>query len=260
MSKGKYNSTVAKIPTVSSLKSQISRLFHELRNLIVGVHPRTRIFHPQYLVNENLRITVEEKFVGGCQITEDKNVLDVGCGLKPYSYTLPKASWFGIDVYSGPKVDLVIDDVSKWEIKDSVFDAVLCTEVLEHATNPEHVLNEIWRVMKPGAVALITTPFIYGIHGQPSDYRRYTPYGLLNASKSFEVIESGLLGGIGSTVVINVNNFLTLVISRSFLLNISLTPFFFVYCAVFNLFGKVFDKIDSTSSFGTNSWVLLRKN
>ncbi len=241
------------------LKSQLTPVFHNLRNLIIGVHPRTRISHPQYLVNEYLRLTVEEKFIVNCEITEEDEILDVGCGLKPYLYTLPNANWYGIDIYDGPKVDLVIDDVNSWKIAEGKFDAVLCTEVLEHATDPEHVLSEIWRVMKPGAIALVTTPFIYGIHGEPNDYRRYTHYGLVNASKSFEVIDSGILGGIGSSVVINVNNWISLVIARSFLVNICFTPLFLIHCTIFNAFGKVFDIIDKTNSFGTNSWVLLRK-
>ncbi len=103
-------------------------------------------------------------------------MLDVGCGLKPYQYTLPKISWFGFDISDGPKAD------------------------------PDFVLHEIQRMKKSGAVALISIQFIYGVHWALNEYRRYTNYGLIHNCYGFKVVDSGLLGGIGSASVINLNN------------------------------------------------------
>lgn len=41
---------------------------------------------------------------------------------------------------------------------DSLFDVVLCMDVLEHVQNVEAVLGEIYRVLKPGGVVLTTVP------------------------------------------------------------------------------------------------------
>jgi len=245
---------------IHRLKWWVTPFFRFLLTRINGSHPRTRISHPQFLVNENLRVLVEKKFITSCQLNKSQNILDVGCGLKPYRYNLPKASWFGIDIYDGPEVDLVINGSDKWQISDCEFDAVLCTEVLEHATDPIHVINEIRRVLKPGGVALISTPFIYGIHGEPHDFRRYTHFGLIRDCEDFVVVEAGLLGGIGSVTVININNWISLKLARRFSLQILLTPLFLIHCIAFNVLGKIFDHVDTTGSFGTNSWILITKN
>lgn len=58
--------------------------------------------------------------------------------------------------------------------EDSCFDAVLCSELLEHVPNPLTVLNEVYRVLRPGGVLLICVPFLSHIHSDPYDYGRYT--------------------------------------------------------------------------------------
>lgn len=46
-----------------------------------------------------------------------------------------------------------------WPLPDAQFDAVVCTEVLEHLVfDPAFAMNEMNRVLKPGGVALITVP------------------------------------------------------------------------------------------------------
>lgn len=58
----------------------------------------------------------------------------------------------------------------------ATFDAVICSEVLEHTRDPQAVLAEAWRVMKPKARLLIAVPFLYQIHASPHDFGRYTDF------------------------------------------------------------------------------------
>lgn len=58
----------------------------------------------------------------------------------------------------------------------SVFDAVICSELLEHVPAPVEVVSEMHRVLKTGGVALICVPFMNRIHGDPFDYGRYTDF------------------------------------------------------------------------------------
>jgi SAM-dependent methyltransferase len=43
-------------------------------------------------------------------------------------------------------------------IPDAHFDRVVCTEVIEHASEPEALLRDIARVLKPGGRLVVTTP------------------------------------------------------------------------------------------------------
>jgi SAM-dependent methyltransferase len=59
---------------------------------------------------------------------------------------------------------------------DAIFDAVICSEMLEHVMDPVPVLEEIRRVLKVNGVLLISVPFLNRIHGDPHDYGRYTDF------------------------------------------------------------------------------------
>ena len=61
---------------------------------------------------------------------------------------------------------------------ENTFDTVLCSEVLEHVPDPARVIAEMFRVLRPGGQAVITTPFLYRVHGDPDDYWRFTPSAL----------------------------------------------------------------------------------
>jgi SAM-dependent methyltransferase len=50
-------------------------------------------------------------------------------------------------------------EIERWPFDDAIFDAVVCTEVLEHLIfDPAFAMNEMNRVLKPGGIALITVP------------------------------------------------------------------------------------------------------
>jgi SAM-dependent methyltransferase len=57
-------------------------------------------------------------------------------------------------------------------------DLVLCTQVLEHVTDPARAVAEMARVLRPGGVCLLTTHGTWFYHPDPEDYWRWTPAGL----------------------------------------------------------------------------------
>ena len=65
-------------------------------------------------------------------------------------------------------------DAAAVPFRDASFDAVICAELLEHVPQPEGVLREAWRVLRPGGRLLLCVPFLYQIHADPHDYGRYT--------------------------------------------------------------------------------------
>lgn len=76
---------------------------------------------------------------------------------------------------------------------DTSYDFVLSDQVLEHVEgNPQQAIDECYRVLKPGGVAVHTTCFINPVHGVPKDFWRFTPEALCLLHRTWsEVIESG---------------------------------------------------------------------
>ncbi|MES2574153.1 MAG: methyltransferase domain-containing protein [Bacteroidota bacterium] len=53
-------------------------------------------------------------------------------------------------------------DITNLEITDNSLDLIICYHILEHIENDIKAMKELFRVMKPGAKALIQTPFKEG--------------------------------------------------------------------------------------------------
>ncbi|MFN8308889.1 MAG: class I SAM-dependent methyltransferase [Chitinophagales bacterium] len=120
------------------------------------------------------------------------NVLDVGCGQSPYRFLLDetKVNYFGIDIVDADKFDYDNSHITPFNGKDipfenEKFDAVLCTEVLEHVEDYQQLVNEMYRVMKPGAKGIVTIPWSARYHYIPWDYFRYTPSALKTIFSNF---------------------------------------------------------------------------
>ena len=62
--------------------------------------------------------------------------------------------------------------------KDSCFDTVLLSDVLEHIPNPEILIAEVARILRSGGCTVIGVPFLYYLHETPHDFNRYTRYQL----------------------------------------------------------------------------------
>lgn len=64
------------------------------------------------------------------------------------------------------RIDIVSDITSVPEADES-FDAILCSEVLEHVPEPTHALDEFQRLLKPGGQLILTAPFVSNVHQAP---------------------------------------------------------------------------------------------
>lgn len=63
----------------------------------------------------------------------------------------------------------------EFPVNDNQYDFVISLNTLEHIYNPNFVLNEIYRVLKPKGIAYIFVPFMLRIHAHPDDFLRATP-------------------------------------------------------------------------------------
>lgn len=85
--------------------------------------------------------------------------LDIGCGPNP------KEGFKGVDIIKFPGVEFVFDVKNHWPWPDNSVEEVHSSHFIEHLWNtpdrPErvHFVNELWRVLKPGAKATIIAPY-----------------------------------------------------------------------------------------------------
>jgi hypothetical protein len=108
----------------------------------------------------------------------------------------PHMSYVGMDIAEGGNVDIVGDAHQLSEIFPAgQFDAILSMSVFEHLIMPWKVALEMNRVMKPGALALITTHQTFPMHELPWDFWRFSDRawrGLFNEATGFKILDTGL--------------------------------------------------------------------
>lgn len=85
---------------------------------------------------------------------------------------------FGVDLFEGDGVDLVHDMEQALPESAGMFDHVDCVSVLEHVRRPWKMAETIEAAMKPQATILVSVPFVWRIHGYPSDLWRMTAEAL----------------------------------------------------------------------------------
>ena len=105
----------------------------------------------------------------------------------------PGKPYVGCDMRPGPGVDRV-EDVSAISLPDSSAGTILCIETFEHVFEVRRAFDEVFRVLKPGGVFVITTPLNFRIHGYPDDYWRLTPNCLRKLMSPYEARLAGYQG------------------------------------------------------------------
>lgn len=90
-------------------------------------------------------------------------------------------------------------DIADMPVADDSFDAVLCSEVLEHVQRPIDAIRELSRVIRPAGRMFLTAPLASGLHQRPHHYYGgYTPhfYQTYLPQHGIEVVEIRPLGGL----------------------------------------------------------------
>ncbi len=151
----------------------------------------------------NQRKEIAKKYLNDCDF-----ILDIGCGPGRFLNIFRAKIVIGLErnkekIKNIRKKLLINGDASNLPFKNSVFDGILCTEVLEHIKNYKNTINEISRITKPKGKVLITTAnkkyefyknFLSWLKIWPHKYDKWisTDELIKTCKKRFEVKSSGI--------------------------------------------------------------------
>ena len=131
----------------------------------------TRYFMYDYLQNTGKKLPKQKGDV--LSISDSSNLIDI----------------LGITATSSADANYPEHNLLCLNFPDRSFDFVLSDQVLEHVEgDPQQAIDESWRVLRPGGIAVHTTCFINPIHHVPKDYWRFTPDALRLLGKNFSRI------------------------------------------------------------------------
>jgi SAM-dependent methyltransferase len=102
-------------------------------------------------------------------------------------------SYVGCDMRPGPGVDR-LEDVTAISLPDGSAGTVLCIETLEHVFAVSKAFDEVFRLLRPGGIFVVTSPLNFRIHGYPDDYWRLTPSCLRRHLEPYGARLSGFQG------------------------------------------------------------------
>lgn len=142
-----------------------------------------RPWESNYLLLRELADQLQNEAARRFSTRRNIDVVDVGCGDRPYEPILrPYArTYTGVDAVDSPSVD-VVARAESLPFPDASFDCVVCTQVLEHLEDPWAAARELFRVLRPGGVGLVSTHGVARYHAAPEstveDYWRWTHAGL----------------------------------------------------------------------------------
>ncbi len=108
-------------------------------------------------------------------------VVEAPCGKESSRVPLPDRQ---IDMYVGVDINkefnpTVVADIEKgFPLKDDFADTVIMANSLYLFREPQKILEDVRRVLKPGGTIMLAVPLVWQYYPEPKDYWRFTGEGL----------------------------------------------------------------------------------
>jgi SAM-dependent methyltransferase len=191
-------------------------------------------------------------------------LLDIGCGNKPYEEILKGkiSEYIGCDIIQSDlnKVD-VLCPADNVPLDSETFDTVFSTQTIEHVENHQGLINEAFRLVKPGGYFIVSGPMYWHLHEEPYDFFRFTKYGFkyIFEKAGFEIAEINPNGGTWATTGQSLIHSFMESKSRHFF--IRSTRFLFYKLQLYRLINSFFawlDKVDY-NPVNTMNYVVIGK-
>jgi len=176
---------------------------------------------------------------------------DLGSGESPYKeFFLEYAEqyiavdWAGS--YHATKADIAADLNGPLPIESQVADTVVSLSVMEHLCEPQMMLDEAFRILKPGGNIILQVPWQWWIHEAPYDFYRYTPYGLkyLFDKAGFSEVEIEAQAGYFTTAILKWNYFSNRFVRGPTLIKGLVKLFLIPFWYIGQLVAPLLDKLD----------------
>jgi len=137
-----------------SLEIRLAEQFKEPKNLHWIYAPEGP--HDDYQPLYDLQLVRSKQGKRVIESLQQKIKLDLGCGENKAK------GYFGIDRQSFSGVDLIWDLENGIPFESDSADEIRAYHFLEHISNPIMIMNEIWRVLKPGGILEFEVPSMKG--------------------------------------------------------------------------------------------------
>jgi SAM-dependent methyltransferase len=128
--------------------------------------------------------------VGGGSMGFGMDVLYADAALRRWAF----------DIYPSSSTDFVAD-AHAIPLPDGCVDGVWVQAVLEHVLDPNRVVAEIHRVLRPGGIVYSEVPFMQQVHEGPYDFTRFTESGHRWLFRWFDCADSGVVLGPGVSLL-----------------------------------------------------------
>jgi SAM-dependent methyltransferase len=86
--------------------------------------------------------------------------------------------WANLGFNCYRSIDYPDYDICSGPLEPAGFDIIIAEQVFEHILWPYRAVKNVYTMLKPGGVFVVTTPFLLRIHNCPVDCSRWTPLGL----------------------------------------------------------------------------------
>jgi len=156
---------------VISKESSTEELSQWNDDMVQKYHGEGTLFESKNFLLRWVELLRLKTIVGMAKISEDDSVLDLGCG-EGYCLTmLPRAKRIlGVDI-SRVALKRARELVKERDIDarvefgdaqnltmDEKFDKILCSEVLEHVPDPEKVMKNVYSLLNPNGLLVVSIP------------------------------------------------------------------------------------------------------
>lgn len=101
--------------------------------------------------------------------------------LRPF---FPGKQYFGADMREGLGVDVILN-LHHIDLPSESVGTVLIMDTLEHVEFPYRALEEVYKIVRPNGIVIISSVMNFPIHDYPCDYWRFTPEAFRSLLKPF---------------------------------------------------------------------------